>query len=70
MTRKAQKVTNRAVWTFQSLLALLFVFAGSVKFMMPPEKMQGPIALPLAFTACIFGPGPFPVAASIPNGVA
>lgn len=49
MTRKAQKVTNRAVWTVQSLLALLFVFAGSVKFLMPPEKMQGPIALPLGF---------------------
>ena len=49
MTRKAQKVTNRAVWTVQSLLALLFVFAGSVKFLMPPEKMQGPIALPLTF---------------------
>jgi len=50
MTRKAQKITNRAVWTVQSLLALLFVFAGTMKFLMPPEKMQqGPIALPLGF---------------------
>jgi uncharacterized membrane protein YphA (DoxX/SURF4 family) len=49
MTRKARTITNRAVWTAQVLLALLFVFAGTMKFLMPPEKMQGPIALPLAF---------------------
>jgi uncharacterized membrane protein YphA (DoxX/SURF4 family) len=49
MTRKARKVTNRAVWTAQTLLALLFIFAGTMKFLMPPEKMQGPIALPLGF---------------------
>jgi uncharacterized membrane protein YphA (DoxX/SURF4 family) len=49
MTRRAQKITNRAVWTVQTLLALLFVFAGTMKFLMPPERMQGPIALPLDF---------------------
>jgi hypothetical protein len=49
MTRKARKVTHGAIWTAQTLLALLFVFAGSVKFMLPAEKLQGPIALPLGF---------------------
>ena len=49
MTRKARKVTNGAVWTAQTLLALLFVFAGTTKFMMPAEKLQGPIALPVGF---------------------
>ena len=49
MTRKARKVTNGAIWTAQTLLSLLFVFAGTMKFIMPAEKMQGPIALPLGF---------------------
>jgi len=38
------------LWTVQTLLALLFIFAGVSKFVMPPEVMQqGPIVLPLAF---------------------
>ncbi|HMC55893.1 MAG TPA: DoxX family protein [Gemmatimonadaceae bacterium] len=38
------------LWTVQTLLALLFLFAGVSKFVMPPEMMQqGPIVLPLAF---------------------
>jgi uncharacterized membrane protein YphA (DoxX/SURF4 family) len=49
MTRKARKITNGAVWTAQVLLALLFIFAGTMKFVMPPEKMAGPIAIPLSF---------------------
>jgi uncharacterized membrane protein YphA (DoxX/SURF4 family) len=50
MTRKARKLTNGAVWTAQSLLALLFIFAGTAKFLMPADKLQqGPIALPLGF---------------------
>src|SRR4051812_29554863 len=49
MTHRARKATNGAAWTAQTLLALLFVFAGTMKFIMPPEKMQGPIALPLGF---------------------
>jgi uncharacterized membrane protein YphA (DoxX/SURF4 family) len=44
------KTTNRLLWTAQVLVALLFLFAGSMKFIMPPEKMQqGSIILPLAF---------------------
>ena len=41
--------TNRVLWTAQVLLALLFLFAGVTKFVMTPEQLQGPIALPLAF---------------------
>src|SRR4051812_35813568 len=44
------KTTNRLLWTAQVLVALLFLFAGVMKFIMPPEKMQeGPVVLPLAF---------------------
>ena len=43
------KTANRLLWTAQILLALLFLFAGVMKFVMPIEKMQGPIALPLTF---------------------
>jgi uncharacterized membrane protein len=44
------KNRNRALWTVQILVALLFVFAGSVKFIMPADKLQqGPVVLPLAF---------------------
>jgi uncharacterized membrane protein YphA (DoxX/SURF4 family) len=49
MTQRALKNTNRLLWTAQILIALLFLFAGVMKFVMPVEKMQGPIALPLAF---------------------
>jgi uncharacterized membrane protein len=38
------------LWTVQTLLALVFLFAGISKFVLPPEVMQqGPIVLPLAF---------------------
>ena len=44
------RTANRLLWTAQILLALLFVFAGVMKFVMPAEQMQqGPIVLPLAF---------------------
>src|SRR4051812_22223827 len=50
ITQKPRNITNKAPWTAQALLALLFVFAGTMNFLMPAEKMQsGPIALPLAF---------------------
>ena len=48
MTRIIRK--SGLLWTVQTLLALLFLFAGVSKFVMPPEVMQqGPIVLPLAF---------------------
>ena len=50
MSNSSHKTANRLLWTAQVLVALLFLFAGSMKFVMPPEKMQqGPIVLPLAF---------------------
>jgi uncharacterized membrane protein YphA (DoxX/SURF4 family) len=50
MPTSRSRVANRALWTAQVLVALLFLFAGSMKFIMPAEKMQqGPIVFPLAF---------------------
>jgi uncharacterized membrane protein YphA (DoxX/SURF4 family) len=44
------KNSNRALWTVQILVALLFVFAGATKFLLPVEKMQqGPVVFPMAF---------------------
>ena len=38
---------NRSLWVVQGLLALLFLFAGGMKLVMPIEAMQqGPVALP------------------------
>jgi len=50
MSRPSRRSTNRLLWTAQTLAALLFLFAGAMKFIMPPEKMQqGPVIFPLAF---------------------
>ncbi len=38
-----------ALWTVQILLALLFLFAGVMKFVMPVEEMTRDVALPGAF---------------------
>jgi uncharacterized membrane protein YphA (DoxX/SURF4 family) len=40
---------NVALWTVQTLLALLFLFAGSMKFLMPIEAMTRQIPFPAAF---------------------
>jgi uncharacterized membrane protein YphA (DoxX/SURF4 family) len=42
---------NILVWIIQVLLALLFLFAGAMKFVMSVEEMnrQGPVALPGLF---------------------
>ena len=50
MSTPHNRTANRLLWTAQILAALIFLFAGSMKFIMPAEKMQqGPIVLPLAF---------------------
>ena len=50
MSNPTHKALNRALWTAQTLAALLFLFAGSMKFIMPAEKMQqGPIVFSIAF---------------------
>lgn len=40
------KRVSVASWIVQGLLAALFVFAGVMKFVMPVEAMQQPVALP------------------------
>jgi hypothetical protein len=43
-------VRNRLLWTAQTLAALLFLFVGSMKWIMPAEAMQqGAIVFPVAF---------------------
>jgi hypothetical protein len=50
MSTSTARTTNRLLWTAQSLAALLFLFAGAMKFVLPAEKLQqGPIAFSLAF---------------------
>ena len=40
---------NRALWIVQGLLALLFLFAGGMKLVLPLDKLTGPVALPGPF---------------------
>jgi uncharacterized membrane protein YphA (DoxX/SURF4 family) len=50
MPTSSPRTTNRLLWAAQTLTAILFLFAGSMKFIMPADKMQqGPIVFPLAF---------------------
>ena len=37
------------LWTVQGLLALLFLFAGGMKLVMPLEMLKGPVELPGLF---------------------
>jgi uncharacterized membrane protein YphA (DoxX/SURF4 family) len=37
---------NYALWIVQGLLALLFLFAGAMKLVLPLEQMAGPIPVP------------------------
>src|SRR3954466_2588448 len=45
----SQRSKNRVLWITQTLLALLFIFAGTMKFIIPAEKMQGPIVFSITF---------------------
>src|SRR4030095_322390 len=38
-----------ALWIVQALLALLFLFSGAMKFIMPIEEMTRDIQMPVAF---------------------
>ena len=40
---------NVLLWIVQALLAALFLFAGGIKLVLPPEALAGPIPLPIAF---------------------
>src|SRR5215472_7107025 len=46
---KAVKTAGFWLWTVQVLLALVFLFAGGLKLVLPIEMLKGPIALPGAF---------------------
>ena len=49
MRRHNRPGTNATLWTIQSLLALLFLFAGGAKLALPLEALKGPFALPGGF---------------------
>ncbi|MEK6288045.1 MAG: DoxX family protein [Acidobacteriota bacterium] len=38
-----------ALWIVQVLLALLFLFAGGAKLVLPPEALKGPVPIPVLF---------------------
>ena len=43
---RKRSALNIALWVVQVLLALLFLWAGGMKLVMPLEKMAGPVHLP------------------------
>lgn len=43
------KKLNVTLWVIQGLLALLFLFAGGMKLVLPLDQMTGPAALPGLF---------------------
>lgn len=43
MAQHSSRRTNTLLWTAQILLALLFAFAGTMKFILPVEQMAGPM---------------------------
>ena len=47
MTKR--KPVTYVLWTLQILLALLFIWGGAMKLVMPLEKLAGPVALPGLF---------------------
>lgn len=50
MSTSSARTINRVLWTLQLLVALLFLFAGSMKFIMTPEQMhQAGLSLPIPF---------------------
>jgi hypothetical protein len=44
---------TRALWAVQGLLALIFLFAGGIKLVLPHEKLAGPAPLPGLFVRFI-----------------
>lgn len=50
MSSSRIRAVNRLLWAAQIVVALVFLFAGPMKFIMPAAKMQqGSIVLPIAF---------------------
>jgi hypothetical protein len=44
---------NVALWVVQGVLAVLFLFAGGMKLVLPLDALKGPIPLPALFMRCI-----------------
>jgi len=44
---------TRALWIVQGSLALIFLFAGGIKLVLPLEKLTGPVPLPGPFVRFI-----------------
>jgi len=40
---------NTVLWAIQGLLALLFLFAGGMKLLLPAAALAGPVELPITF---------------------
>ena len=49
MRPETSKKTNVTLWTIQVVLALLFLFAGGMKLVLPLAALKGPIPLPGLF---------------------
>ena len=50
---KETRIKNYALWVIQWLLALLFLWAGGAKLVLPLETLKGPVALPGLFVRFI-----------------
>jgi uncharacterized membrane protein YphA (DoxX/SURF4 family) len=53
MTEKTRPVMNYALWTVQGLLALLFLFAGGMKLVLPVEALTKQLPVPGLFVRFI-----------------
>jgi hypothetical protein len=45
--------SDALLWIVQGLLALIFLFAGGMKMVLPPETLGGPMPLPHGFIGFI-----------------
>jgi uncharacterized membrane protein YphA (DoxX/SURF4 family) len=43
------KTKNVVLWSIQGVLAAVFLLAGGTKLVLPPEALNGPVALPVGF---------------------
>ncbi len=47
LSSSRERMRNVTLWTIQGVLALLFLFAGGSKLMLPTDVLQAQLALPL-----------------------
>jgi hypothetical protein len=51
--KKGTRIKNSVLWILQVLLALLFLWAGGLKLVLPIEMLKGPVELPGFFVRFI-----------------